>query len=91
MALKNLAENNLIRFISVSKKKEGLFVNFRVSGIREGTTFSASISVDTSSAEVDLGDPLEIIVEACAKLAVKQIQRAEFQFEGMQLAQQYSN
>jgi hypothetical protein len=84
MALKNLAENNLIRFISVTKKKDGLFVNFRVNGIKEGTTFSASISVDTAAAEVDLSDPLEIIIENCAKLAVKQIQKAEFQFEGMQ-------
>ncbi len=84
MALKNLAENNIIRFISVSKKKDGLFVNFRVNGVREGTTFSASISVDTASAEVDLSNPLEVIIEQCARLAVKHIQKAEFQFEGMQ-------
>ncbi len=83
MALKHLAENNLIRFISVTRKKDGLFVNFRINGIREGTTFNASISVDTAAVEVDLGDPLENIIEACAKMAVKSIQRAEFHFEGV--------
>jgi hypothetical protein len=84
MALKNLAENNLIRFINVTKKKDGLFVNFKVNGIRAGVTFSASIAVDANAAEVDMGDPLEKIVETCAYIAVKEVQRADFQFEGLQ-------
>lgn len=84
MSSKNLAENNVIRFISVSKKKQGLFVNFKVDGLRSGVSYSASIAVDVNSLEIDMSDPLEEIIEACAAEAVKQIQRAEFQFAGMQ-------
>lgn len=83
MALKNLAENNLIRFMSVTKKKEGLFVNFKVNGVRAGVIFSSSISVDTAAAEVDMSDPLEKIIETCAYIAVKEIKKADFQFEGI--------
>jgi hypothetical protein len=83
VTLKNLAENNLIRFISVSKKKEGLFVNFKVNGARAGIAFSASISVDAMAAEVDMADPLEKIIETCAYIAVKEIKKADFQFEGL--------
>ncbi len=79
----NLAENNLIRFINISKKKEGIFANFKVKGIKGGTTFSASIAIDISAAEVDPGDPLEKIIEACARVAVRDFKKAEFQFEGL--------
>ena len=78
----NLAENNVVRFISVVKKKTGLFVNFRVKGIKGGATISSSISVDASQAEVDWTDPLEKIIEACAKIALRMFE-ARFQFEGM--------
>ena len=44
--MKNIAENNLIRFINITKKKDGLFANFKVKGIKGGASFSASISVD---------------------------------------------
>lgn len=84
--MKNLAENNLIRFINLTKKKEGLFANFKVKGIRGGVLFSASISVDLAAAEVDPADPLEKIIEACAVLAVREFRRAEFQFEGLTAA-----
>ncbi len=81
----NLAENNLVRFINVTKRKGGLFANFRVKGVRGGTNFSASISVDLSACEIDpAGDSLEKIVEECAKVAVRELKRAEFQFEGIQ-------
>ena len=82
--IKNIADNNLIRFINISKKKNGIFVNFKVKGIRGGMTFSASISVDISEAEVDPTDPLEKIVEECAKIAVREFKRSELQFEGIQ-------
>lgn len=81
--MKNIAENNLIRFINITKKKDGLFANFKVKGLRGGTSFSASISVDISAAEVDLSDPLEKIIEHCAKIAVKEFKKAEIEFEGM--------
>lgn len=82
--MKNIAENNLIRFINISKKKDGLFANFKVKGIKGGTSFSASISVDLSSVEVDISeDNLEKIIEECARVAVKEFKKAEFQFEGM--------
>lgn len=81
--MQNLAENNLIRFINISKKKNGIFANFRVKGIKGGTTFSASIAVDIASAEVDPADPLEKIIEECARIAVKDFKKSELQFEGI--------
>lgn len=81
--MKNLAENNLVRFINISKKKEGIFANFKVKGIRGGMAYSASMSVDVAAAEVDLSDPLEKIIEACARLVVREFKRSELQFEGL--------
>lgn len=80
--MKNIAENNLIRFINITKKKDGLFANFKVKGIKGGTTFSSSITVDISAAEVDLTDPLEKIIEHCARMAVREFKKSELQFEG---------
>ena len=54
--MKDLAENNLIRFKNISKKKEAIFANFKVKGVRGGVNFSASITVDISAAEVHAGD-----------------------------------
>ncbi len=81
--MKNIAENNLIRFINITKKKDGLFANFKVKGLKGGTSFSASICVDLSAAEVDPTDPLEKIIEDCARMAVKEFKKSEMQFEGM--------
>lgn len=82
--MKNIAENNLIRFINITKKKDGLFANFKVKGVKGGTSFSASIAVDIASVEVDLSeDNLEKIIEQCARVAVKEFKKAEFQFEGI--------
>jgi hypothetical protein len=81
--INNLAENNLIRFINITKKKDGMFANFRVKGVKSGTTFSASISIDVSAAEVDAADSLEKIIECCAKIAVRDFKKSEFQFEGL--------
>ena len=64
----NLAENNLVRFISITKKKDGMFANFRVKGMKGGATFSSSISVDISQANVDAGDPFEKIIAECGRL-----------------------
>lgn len=81
--MQNIAENNLIRFINITKKKDGIFANFRVKGIRGGTSFSASISVDIAAAEVDPADSLEKIIEECARIAVRDFKKSEFQFEGL--------
>jgi hypothetical protein len=81
--MKNLAENQLIRFISITKKKEGLFANYKVKGIKGGAQYSASITVDLSAAEVDPTNSLEEIIEASAKIAVKEFQKSEMQFEGL--------
>lgn len=81
--MKNIAENNLIRFINITKKKDGLFANFKVKGLKGGTSFSASISVDLSAAEVDPTDPLEKIIEHCARMAVREFKKSEMQFEGV--------
>lgn len=81
--MKNLAENQLIRFISITKKKEGLFANYKVKGIKGGAQYSASITVDLAAAEVDPTNSLEEIIEASAKIAVKEFQKSEMQFEGL--------
>lgn len=80
--MKNISENNLIRFINVTKKKGGIFVNFKAVGIKGGTSFRASISVDMAAAEVDPADPLEKIIEHCAKMAVREF-KTDLQFEGI--------
>jgi hypothetical protein len=82
--MKNIAENNQIRFVSIAKKKHGIFANFKVTGMKGGTTFAASISVDLAAASVDLADPMEKIIEECAKIAAKDIKEPKYQFEGMQ-------
>ncbi|MDB2613934.1 hypothetical protein N9Y92_02100 [Chlamydiales bacterium] len=81
--MKNLSENNLIRFINLSRKKDGIFANFKAKGVRGGAVFSASITIDIATAEVDPGDPLEKIIELCAKMAVDEFKRSNFQFEGL--------
>ena len=80
--MKDLAENNLIRFTNVTRKKDAIFANFKVKGLRNGVVFSASISVDISSLELHPGDTLEKIVEQCARHGVKEFKKSELQFEG---------
>ncbi len=80
----DLSENNLIRFKNISRKKDSIYANFKVNGIRAGVNFSASISVDISAAEVHPGDVLEKIIEECAQIGVNEFKKAEFQFEGLQ-------
>lgn len=81
--MKNIAENNLIRFKNISKKKNGVFANFLVTGVRGGTTVRASICIDIAAAEVDLADPMEQIIEKCAHIAVKDVKGAQYEFEGL--------
>ncbi len=81
--MKDLAENNLIRFKNISKKKETMIANFKVKGLRNGVNFTASISVDLSAAELHPGDILEKIIEECARLGVNEFKKADFQFEGL--------
>ncbi len=82
--MNDLSENNVIKFKNITKKKEGIFANFRVKGIRGGVIFTASISVDISSAEVHAGDPLEKIIEECARIGVKEFLKSDFSFEGIE-------
>jgi hypothetical protein len=81
--MKNIAENNLVRFISITKKKNGLFANFRVKGIKGGATFSSSISIDVAATEVTAVDPLEKIIEECARVAIREFEKSTIQFEGV--------
>ena len=81
--MSDLSENNLVRFKNISRKKESMYANFKVTGIRAGVTFSASISVDIAAAEVHPGDTLEKIIESCARIGVEEFQKADFQFEGL--------
>lgn len=60
-----------------------MYANFKVTGIRAGVTFSASISVDIAAAEVHPGDTLEKIIEECSRIGVEEFKKAEFQFEGL--------
>jgi hypothetical protein len=87
--LKNLAENNLIRFTNITRKKDAIFANFKVKGLKNGVVFSASISVDISALELHPGDSLEKIIEECARHGVKEFKKSEIQFEG--LAAVYTN
>jgi hypothetical protein len=82
--MKNIAENNLIRFVNITKKKDGLFANFRAKGIKGGTKYSSSISISLQDAEVDLTESLESIIEKSARIAVKEYKSADVQFEGLQ-------
>ncbi|HEX2580151.1 MAG TPA: hypothetical protein VHK67_07105 [Rhabdochlamydiaceae bacterium] len=84
--MKNLAENNLIRFTNVTRKKDALYANFKVKGLRNGVVFSASIAVDITALELNAGDSLEKIVEDCARHGVKEFKKADFQFEGISAA-----
>ena len=79
----DLAENNLVKFISISKKKTGLFANFRVKGLKGGATFSSSISVDVGQANVDASEPLEKIIAECARIAVREFEKTKFEFDIM--------
>ncbi len=81
--MKNLAENNLIRFTNITRKKESIFANFRVKQLCNGVIFSASIAVDITSLDLHAGDSLEKIVEECARHGVKEFKKADFQFEGI--------
>lgn len=87
--MKDLAENNVIRFLNVTRKKEAMFANFRVKGLKNGVVFSASISVDITALDLNAGDPLEKIIEECARHGVKEFKKAEFQFEGLSKLSQY--
>jgi len=82
--MKNLIENNLVRFVKIRKTKESLFADFKVKGVRGGTTYTASISVDIAEAELDPSETLETIIEGCAKVAVREFTRSDMQFEGLQ-------
>lgn len=79
----DLAENYIVRFINIAKKKDGMFANFKVKGMKGGTTFNTAICVDLSAAEVDPSFPLEKIIEDCAHMAVREFKKSELQFEGM--------
>lgn len=81
--MKNLAENNLIRFSNITRKKDAIFANFKVKGLRNGVVFSASISVDITALDLNPGDSVEKIVEQCARHGVKEFKKAELSFEGV--------
>lgn len=82
--MKDLSENNLMRFTKITKKKEGMFANFKAKGVRGGTAFTANIAVDLSAAEVHPGDTLEKIIEECARIAERDIKKSSLQFEGLE-------
>lgn len=81
--MKDLSDNNVVRFKKISKKSDALYANFSVKGLRRGVQFTASITVDLSAAEMDAGEPLEKIVEECARIGVKEFKASDFQFEGI--------
>lgn len=78
----DIAENHVVRFISIAKKKTGFFANFRVKGIKGGTTISSSISVDIGQLNIDISEPLEKIIEECGRAAVR-MSEGKLQFEGL--------
>lgn len=80
----DIAENNRIKFKNITKKKNGVFANFSVTGVKGGTTIRAAICIDIAAAEVDLADPMEKIIEECARIAAKDIKASKYEFEGLQ-------
>ena len=79
--MKNLAENNLIRFTNVTRKKDALYANFKVKGARNGVIFTASIAVEIAALELHPGNTLEEIIEACARHGLKEFKKAEVQWD----------
>jgi hypothetical protein len=80
--MKNITDNNLI-FKNITKKKDGLYANFKAMGVKGGTRFSASISVDLSATDINPSDPLEKIIEESAKHAVREFKKSDLRFEGV--------
>ena len=78
----SIEENNLVRFISITKKKDGLFANFRVKSMKGGATINSSISVDMNQANVSASDTVEKIIEECGRIAVRMAE-LKLQFEGL--------
>lgn len=87
----NLAENNVIHFKNISKKKDGIFANFKVKALHNGVIVSASISVDISSCSLDPHqDTMEKIIEECAKRGLKELKKVDFEFEApFEVSDQY--
>ena len=81
--MENLAENNLVRFKNISRKKETIFANFQLKSLRSGVMISASIAVDIAVLELHPGDTLEKIIEKSAKEALREFKKADFQFEDL--------
>jgi hypothetical protein len=82
--MKDLAENNVVRFKNLQRKKESIYANFKVNGVRKGVLFSASISVDIAALELSAEESLEKIIEECAKNGIKEFKNADFKFEGIE-------
>lgn len=82
--MKTLVENNLLRFISICKTKDGMFANFKAKGVRGGTSFTASIAVDLNSLNLNIDeDPLEKLVDVASKTALKEFKQTDLHFEGL--------
>lgn len=84
--MKTLAENNVLRFSGITRKKNSFLANFKVKGLLNGTEFNASISVDITELDLHPGDSLEKIIEECARRGMREFKKAEVQFEGIDAA-----
>ncbi|HSW71840.1 MAG TPA: hypothetical protein VLG44_00330 [Chlamydiales bacterium] len=79
----DIAENNVIRFKNISRKKDGIFANYRVKALHNGVTISATLSVDITALDLDPNqDTMEKMIHECAKLGLKELKKAAFEFEG---------
>lgn len=78
----SIEQNNVVRFISVTKTKSGIFANFKVKGMKDGASITSSIAVDIGQANVDVSDPMEKIIAECARIAVRMFE-AKLQYEGL--------
>lgn len=79
----DLAQNFVIQFMNITRKKETMHANFKVKGSKNGTVFTTKISVELDAAGVDLTDTLDAIIAQCQERAVKEFKRAEFTSEGL--------
>ena len=79
--MKDLSENHVIRFKNLTKKKDSIYANFQVKGIRGGVVITSSISVDIAELNVLPSDSLEKIIETSANRAIKEFKSSEFHLE----------
>lgn len=72
-----IVENKRLQFINVSKKKEGIFVNFKVKFLLNGIYIHASVAIDVLETGIDPSKPLQDIVQEASHLAASALKKVQ--------------